>query len=104
MEREAFGYDHSQVGAMLAETWNLPEPLIASIADHHLVGERAPVAVEAVSHVRHCKPPDELHAFRSHCHTRLRLSQPDLDAMIEAAGLETATLADSLRPATATPH
>ncbi len=34
-EREVFGFDHMDVGASLAEQWDLPETLRASIAHHH---------------------------------------------------------------------
>lgn len=34
-EREVFGFDHMDVGASLAEQWDLPETLRASIAYHH---------------------------------------------------------------------
>jgi putative nucleotidyltransferase with HDIG domain len=34
-EREVFGLDHAQVGALLAKTWNLPEQLIEAISKHH---------------------------------------------------------------------
>lgn len=34
-EYDAFGCTHSEVGAMLLEKWDLPEPLIGSIRYHH---------------------------------------------------------------------
>lgn len=34
-ERETLGYDHAQVGARLAERWNLPPALVEAIAHHH---------------------------------------------------------------------
>lgn len=34
-EREILGFDHGQVGAKVAEKWNLPEDLVESIAYHH---------------------------------------------------------------------
>ena len=97
MEQEAFGYDHAQVGAMMAENWGLPEPLITAIADHHLTGQRAPCAVEAVSHIRHSEKRDDLQALRTHCRETLKLPQSDLEAMIESAGAESSSLAESMR-------
>lgn len=35
LEREAFGFDHSDVGALLAARWNLPETVENCIALHH---------------------------------------------------------------------
>jgi putative nucleotidyltransferase with HDIG domain len=34
-ERELLGGDHAQIGAELAETWNLPEEVVRVIAYHH---------------------------------------------------------------------
>ena len=34
-EREAFGFDHAQAGAILAAEWGLPEEVAAAIAWHH---------------------------------------------------------------------
>ncbi len=96
-EREAVGYDHAQVGAAMAENWGLPEPLITAIADHHLIGQRAPCAVEAVSHIRHSETPDDLQALRTYCREKLKLPQSDLEAMIETAGAESSSLAESMR-------
>lgn len=38
-EQRLLGMDHSQVGAALAEHWNLPEPLKQAIGLHHKPGE-----------------------------------------------------------------
>ncbi len=35
IEQHYFGLDHSQVGAILAREWHLPEAVIAAIAHHH---------------------------------------------------------------------
>lgn len=43
-EREVFGADHGVVGALLAERWQFPEPLVACIREHH-GAESAPSAV-----------------------------------------------------------
>lgn len=34
-EREAFGFDHAQLGAELARRWRLPDRIVESIAFHH---------------------------------------------------------------------
>lgn len=99
-ELETFGYDHAQVGAMMAEVWGLPEGLITAIADHHHVGQRAPDAVEAVAHVSHGEAGEEMGALRDHCHSALSLAADELDPMIEDASAESASLAESmLKPA-----
>ncbi len=35
IEREVLGFDHAEVGAHLAESWNLPKPLVRAIRFHH---------------------------------------------------------------------
>lgn len=95
-ELDTFGYDHAQIGAMMAEVWGLPEGLITAIADHHHIGQRAPDAVEAVAHVTHGDEVEELGALRSHCHTALALPAEELDPLIEDASAESASLADSM--------
>ena len=99
LEEEAFGYDHAHVGAVLAETWDLPETLITAISDHHAAGQRAPRAVEAVAHVCHREPPDELDALRDHCRSALELHAEELDPIIESASLASVSLAESIAPA-----
>lgn len=95
-ELDSFGYDHAQIGAMMAEVWGLPEGLITAIADHHHVGQRAPDAVEAVAHVDHGDPADGLDALREHCQSTLELQAEELDPLIEDASAESASLADSM--------
>ena len=34
-ERRVFGFDHAEVGAFLAEQWNIPDELLAAIRFHH---------------------------------------------------------------------
>jgi putative nucleotidyltransferase with HDIG domain len=42
IERKMLGYDHADVGAHLAEKWNLPVPLVTAIKYHHRPSEVAP--------------------------------------------------------------
>jgi putative nucleotidyltransferase with HDIG domain len=34
-ERDLFGYDHADIGAMIAEHWQLPERIVRVIGEHH---------------------------------------------------------------------
>ncbi len=54
LEHEAFGFDHTEVGMIIAETWELPEYLINAIAGHHTWGGEHHVeeAVQLVSLLR----------------------------------------------------
>ncbi|NTV52359.1 MAG: HDOD domain-containing protein [Candidatus Firestonebacteria bacterium] len=49
-ERALLGTDHAEVGAVIAETWKLPEALVKAIANHHQP-ELAPEPVTDVVHV-----------------------------------------------------
>lgn len=35
VERKILGYDHTEVGAYIAESWNLPKPLVEAMRYHH---------------------------------------------------------------------
>lgn len=35
VERDLFGYDHADIGAMIAEHWQLPERIVHAIGEHH---------------------------------------------------------------------
>ena len=35
IERDAFGFDHADIGAALAKSWNMPETLVDAIGYHH---------------------------------------------------------------------
>lgn len=96
LEQRELGYDHAQVGAMMAESWDLPEGLITAIADHHAEGERAPQAVEAVARIHHREPPDELDGLRAHCRDQLGLEGDALETMIESASEEASSLGESM--------
>ncbi len=39
-EYEAFGVSHAEVGAFVLSVWNLPEPIIKAVAEHHMNSER----------------------------------------------------------------
>ncbi len=41
VERRTLGFDHAEVGALLAEYWNLPKPLVAALRYHHEPSECA---------------------------------------------------------------
>ena len=54
-ERDAFGWDHAEVGAWLCQDWNFPAHLTAAIAGHHgpgSAGEEAEPAVRLASLIR----------------------------------------------------
>ena len=60
MEKELFSYDHSAIGALIAEEWQLPEYLIQSIAGHHDLSDNssAEPAVRLVSLIKYYDEDD----------------------------------------------
>lgn len=96
VEAERLGYDHAQVGAVMAEAWNLPETLITAIADHHRPGERAPRPVEAVALVPHGHSDDGLERLRGYCTDQLGVQAEAVDGMVETASSEAVSLAESM--------
>jgi len=46
-ENQVLGYNHAEVGKMLAEKWNLPVKLVQVIAHHHQPADAGSFAVEA---------------------------------------------------------
>ncbi len=41
-ERDAFGFDHAEAGAALADAWNFPAHLVSSIGGHHATSIESP--------------------------------------------------------------
>jgi len=54
LECDAFGWDHGQLGALMGESWSLPEPLVRTIRLHHAGpdAEEAEPAVQLVGKLR----------------------------------------------------
>jgi HD-like signal output (HDOD) protein len=57
LEREAFGYDHREVGGLLATAWSFPEELRACILGPHASPEALPLGVLLVAELG--DEPDE---------------------------------------------
>lgn len=51
-EQRIFGFDHAQVGAKVAEKWNLPDELVEAIAKHHNpAGAKLNPRLTSVTHI-----------------------------------------------------
>jgi len=86
IEKDAFGYDHSAVGALMAMEWDLPQHLVDSIAGHHNDDQesKAEPAVRLVSYLRY---DDEggLYTLKENCVSAYNLNEESLDHIIEKA-------------------
>lgn len=58
LEREAFGYDHQRLGALMAVQWELPEYIVRSIENHHN-GQDVEHAIYLASFMREYDNPEE---------------------------------------------
>jgi HD-like signal output (HDOD) protein len=61
-EKQAHGFDHQDVGALMAGEWNLPEYLVRSIRFHHADGtgqDTAEPAVRMVSQIHYAGKTEE---------------------------------------------
>jgi HD-like signal output (HDOD) protein len=97
LEDEALGYDHAEVGAVIAEAWALPEVLIEAISDHHLTDGRASEAVRAVAAIRDgdddLDGPTELQIW---CAQRLEMEPEGVSEMLARALGEARDLAQAM--------
>lgn len=92
IERKFLGYDHAEVGAALGERWNLPEPLVLAIRNHHRPSEQNPTSplTDAVHLGDHLAMNLGIglsgeglrYEFDQDAAERLDLNQQDLDEML----------------------
>lgn len=108
MEREALGFDHSELSARLLQNWGLPEALIHAIAAPKLVDElrRIPGPAAALPQILHLSEllaqlvserrigalPDLLDAARIY----RGISRPQITSLVEKLGEKVTQLADVL--------
>ena len=59
-EREVLGVDHAEVGALIAEHWNLPEALVVAIRYHHRPFEGTHPACWAVAAANWAAHPEDV--------------------------------------------
>jgi HD-like signal output (HDOD) protein len=90
LEREAFGFDHAQVGALMAEDWGLPEYLVDSIRRHHDHGSEARVdpAVRLVSLMRYFPERDGRERIVEVAEAEYGIEPPQMEEMISRAFAE----------------
>lgn len=67
LEREAFGFDHAEVGARLCESWEFPDLLRTAVGAHHdSTSDLGLPAVNAVAHLRCTQNEDDLERLIEH--------------------------------------
>ena len=99
LEREHLGYDHSYVGALIAEKWDLPEYIIDAIAGHHSQEKDAEVepAIELVSHIREDNEDDTFEKLATLCVEKYDMNEDMVMDMVRAAFEDAEELSEILR-------
>ncbi|MCD6308730.1 MAG: HDOD domain-containing protein [Candidatus Latescibacteria bacterium] len=87
LERNALGYDHSTVGALMAEKWGLPDYLIAAISYHHVSDEdnRIEPAVDLVSRIRGDNEEDAAEKLIEPCVGKYGMKEEKVLELIDSA-------------------
>ncbi len=98
IEKEHLGYDHSYVGALIAEKWDLPDYLINAIAGHHNSDEiQVDPAVELVSHIRGDTVEDMAEKLADICVEKYGMNKETVIDMVKTAFEDAEELSKILR-------
>jgi putative nucleotidyltransferase with HDIG domain len=104
-EREIFGADHAELGAMLATRWRLPDPIVAAIRHHHEPSDAPLSHTTDIVHAADCVArwaglgigcDGLLYRFDPGVRSRLGTSREELESLV--AGVLAATLPDRTAP------
>lgn len=87
LEKESLGFDHQQIGAMVAENWELPDYLIQAIASHHLDFEtsEADPAIKIVSRLKTNTDFNGTTEMVHICQDKFGFSKPEISEIIQKA-------------------
>ncbi len=99
IEREHLDYDHSYVGALIAEKWDLPEFIINAIAGHHGHEEDSEVepAIELVSHIRGDDKDETFEKLATICVEKYDMNTDMVMDIVRAAFEDAEELSEILR-------
>ena len=95
LERDAFDWDHAEVGAVMASQWELPARLVSCIETHHR-GDAAEPAVRLVGHLRESKPEIGMEHMRAAA-VQFGIDEVAFDDMVDEAFEQADELAALLR-------
>ncbi len=90
LEREALGYDHARVGALIAEKWGLPDYLVNAINGHHGSTDsgRIDPAVRLVAHLRYNDQEDGTRELLRACREEFQMETDLVAGMIDSSFAE----------------
>ena len=87
LEHEAFGFNHTEVGAIVAGFWQLPGYLVTAISDHHSVDESQEVeqAIRLVALLRDSELDDGTAQIKEISEADFELPDDVMEEMIKKA-------------------
>jgi HD-like signal output (HDOD) protein len=87
LEKDAFGYDHPTIGALIIEEWGLPKYLAKMVSEHHHGDGNPEVepALRIASHIRDSDESDGTDAIIEVCRESFHLEPDVTKGMIEKA-------------------
>jgi len=97
LEVDEFGWNHSAVGASIAERWGLPETLATGIDNHHDSDDPStPAAIRLVGHIREVDS-DGVDRLVERCRAEFNLPPETILPLIDRAEDAAAAIAAGLR-------
>jgi len=90
-EREAFGADHAQLGALLCERWNLPDDIVRAVRGHHEPPSNPPEPLTDIVHAADCVArwaglglgcDGLMYPFDAGTRERLGVTRDDLESLV----------------------
>jgi HD-like signal output (HDOD) protein len=86
IEKDAFGYDHASVGALMAAEWDLSDYVVLAVGGHHKGNGdgKAEPAVKLVAHFRYDNE-DSTEALKEKCSSDYGIDETLLNEMINKA-------------------
>ena len=87
IEKEKLGFDHQEVGAIMAEEWNLPEYISISIRNHHSISEKdaKDLAVRLVSFINERHEFDDMERFIDEWEEILQIDKEKMKSLTKDA-------------------
>ncbi|MCP3905751.1 MAG: GGDEF domain-containing protein [Planctomycetes bacterium] len=103
-ERDAFGFDHAEIGAMLGERWSLPDELVEAIRHHHdtdCAGYEPLVRCvalgsEVATAMNHVEPGASLGVVREHAEQWFGFCIADVNGLVKDISDDVAELSKQL--------
>jgi HD-like signal output (HDOD) protein len=87
LERQAFGFDHTMVGALMAQKWDIPSNFVDAIAGHHASGEDAGIepAIRLSSFLRYGSENDGVEETKKVCVEEFGFQEAEAAEIIDKA-------------------